>query len=360
MNNTTLWLNDTVPVYKPNWFRLVVLLPSIAVTIICTFVIFVLLRVRELRSVTNALIVNAAMADWLRGIVGIFNTYMYIRPIPNDTTHLVLCDIFLFLHFAQSFWSNWSMAALAYDRYDLLSRPLNRRLKKKQVTAIIATIVVVAVFISSLPIYSGWSQFLLYPLASNPRRAKCRYTQQETNAFDWSFQPVFDFLAFIVPVVCVVVAYALIVRLVMRHKRRQEQHARNLGRSALTLSSATTTTTTTNKQSEFKIESNDAIESTSPTSVVRSKAFQLVTAVVLTNIVLTLPFVIVAELEKFRVIIIKVFPDRMKSVLMTLFHFNFVVNSVLYLFWIRNAVRMARRKGIQTKGKTVRLLARCC
>jgi hypothetical protein len=85
-----------------------------------------------------------------------------------------------------------------------------------------------------------------------------------------------------------------------------------------------------------------------------------VTAVVMTNMALTLPIVIVLQLEKFRVIIIKVFPDVMKSILMALFQFNFVFNTVVYTFWVRNALRIANKTGLRQEGLVVRFIRACC
>ena len=260
------------------------------------------------------------------------------------------------------------MCALAYDRYDLLAHPFQRKLKAKDVAIVLTTIFSFDAFLCSLPVF-GWSEYLPYRLPQNPDLIKCRLSQQETNAADWAFLPTFDFCAFIVPYIIMIVIYVKIVQLVISHARNVQQAvSRHTGvhyrRSRLPVeesaSARVTAVQTSDSYPSHRFEDH-AQPTTISLMIVKSKAFHLVTTAIITNMALTLPFVIVVELEKFRVIIIKVFPDVMKSILMALFHFNFVFNAVIYIVWVRNAVRFAaERAGFRRGGLLIRFIKAFC
>ena len=367
--------NDNTVSFQLNMIRLIVLIPSCIIILTCLCVLVVLLKLPELRDITNALIINSALADLLRGFIGLLNTYLYIRPLPANDVNYVLCKIFLFSHLFQGLWSSWSMSILAYDRYDLLAHPLRRTLRAKRLAIILAILFVFDVFLCSTP-FLGWSEYLFYRLPSNPDLVKCRLSQQETNTADWAFLPTFDVCAYIIPFVVTIVIYGKMIMLVVSHIRKRQETLRLNAASRSRLQSTrantnTNTNTNTNLTQEFsnteavqmrELQTNGShaalqadkstnVEHTStPLLIIKSKAFRLVIAVTASNILLTLPFIFVVQFEKFRVIVIKVFPDVMKSVLMAVYHCNFVINSIIYIFWVQNAVRMAARQGFQRQG----------
>lgn len=376
LNGTDNICANTAVSYELNMFRLIVLIPSCVVVITCSCVLYVLLKIPELRDITNALIINSAVADLIRGLIGLLNTYLYIRPLPATDVNFDLCQVFLFFHLFQGFWSSWSLCALAYDRYDLLAHPIRRKLKAKQVGILIATILTLDALLCSFPLF-GWSEYLFYRFPNNPELAKCRISQQETNLADWAFLPTFDICAYILPCIITIVIYAKILNLVLQHiRKRQEVRSRHqntvhglsrstggIGMSVISTvqmkDRSTDQPTLSAHQSVAPPHTNSEVMST-PLLVIKSKAFRLVTVVIATNMLLTLPFVIVLELEKFRVIIIKVFPDVMKSILMALFNCNFVFNSVVYVFWVRNAVRVAAERGFRRRGLVTKFVSFCC
>lgn len=343
-----------------------ILVPSCIVLVVCSVVVFIMLRVHEMRTATNLLFLNAATGDWLRGILGIAATVLYIRPIQYNETNEIICTIFYAVHFSQGFVSFWSIAALTYDRYDLLMRPLNRSIGGKQIAFILTFIWISAAAFALLPLI-GWSQYRLFQLPHDPTKALCLVTRPETNAFDESYMSVYDICAYVVPVILIIVCYGKIVLMVRRQNQKQTapgatvaniiiENTRAIANAAVGGIEISASRRQTGLGSIAAEEHHDT-----PQSFVRSKVFKTVTAVVCTNLLLTLPWVLLLELETHEIIVIKTFPNPLKASLQALFYCNFVVNSVIYVFWLRNTLRItARGQFRETRIATVRFVNRWC
>ena len=305
----------------PDYSFLVTIAPSGVVLFLCSAVIFIVLRLREMRTASNLLFLSAATSDWLRGLLGIAAIWLHIKSIRYNEANERLCIGYLFVNFFQEAFSFWSIVALTYDRYDLLARPLARKVGAKEVTLILTFNWISCLLFACLPLM-GWRGMHLHRLPDNPTTGNCFIMHQtETNAFDRSYLPVYDIFAHVIPLILIVILYRKIFLIVRRQQRRQS------------------------------VPCPDTRE------LVRSKAFITVTAFVSTTLLCTLPTVIFLELEAFG---IKIYPDRLKAYILLVLSLHFVLNSLIYVYCLKNTLRITGRHGFEENNATVRFVTRWC
>lgn len=307
----------------PNYLKLLLVIPGTVLVLVCGLVCYAIFRVKTLRTnPSNILFANSALADLLRGVMCFANIWFYYRYPTYNSLNRNLCVTYLCAHVFQTTWSAWAMTALVYDRYDAMTRPFEKRITRRQVTIVSVVIVVFATVLAAIP-FSGWSAYMLTPRPPQNATGICSFGAPEENLGDAVFLLVYDFLSFALPFVCVCVFYGKIVALSVRLAKQRRERRRMIGSFDNVAAAA----------SEKETEWERAQAS------VRSRAFKVVTAIVVTNLLLTLPWIILNEWKKFA----KVKPYLKEVVIgvhvtLALYNANFVFNTLLYAYWFWNVL----------------------
>jgi hypothetical protein len=391
------------------------IIPSGAVFLLCSSVIFIVLRLREMRTASNLLFLNAVSSDWARGILELSALWLQINLMTYNKANERVCTGYLFMDLFQETFSSWSIAALTYDRYDLLARPLSRKVGAKLVTAILTFIWSFSLISACLPL-TGWSghrRYRLYQQSDDSSRGECLVMYKtETSAFDRFYLTAYDSLAHGIPLILIIIVYSKILLMVRRHHRRhstnprtslpqpndvhltitnlnaEEHSSNNINESVsfkdinqvdidrdvienivnqdikqevnrntieiqeVTLRKEPQRVTTDN----LKRKQINSISSGSSTpSFIRSKVFVMVTVMAITKCLFVMPKIVFLELEAFGT---KVYPDHAKAYMLFLISQHYVVNSLVNIYWLKSTLRIIGRHGFSGRNATVRFVNR--
>ncbi|XP_065833198.1 opsin Rh3-like [Oscarella lobularis] len=326
VNASTASYNETFAASAadgPNYLKLLLVIPGAVLVFVCSLVCYAIFRVKTLRTnPSNVLFANSALADLLRGVMCFVNIWFYYRYPTYNSLNRNLCVAYLCAHVFQTTWSAWAMTALVYDRYDAMTRPFEKRITGRQVTIVSVVIVVFAAVLAAIP-FTGWSAYALTPRPPQKATGVCSFGAPEENLGDAVFLPVYDFFSFALPFVCVCVFYSKIVALAARLAKQRRERRRIAG-SFDSVAVAVASGEREKKETEW-----DRARAS-----VRSRAFKVVTGIVVTNLLLTLPWIVFNEWKKFA----KVKPYLKEVVIAThvtlaLYNANFVFNALLYAYW---------------------------
>ena len=294
-------------------FVILTVVPAAVQTVLCLVVLYMALRTRAYRKSRNLLVVAAAAIDLIRGVHSFFSPALFYDPLESSATNERVCIAYAWVHYFQYCMSTWTIAAIAFSRYDMISRPFRRRLTMKWVLLLICLIVVEGAIFASLPLM-GWND---YGLKKLPGSDFYRCAVADPN-IDQAFVPVHYGINYALPLLVIIVSYLLIVPIALRVGRKQERDAQykappNAGRRESVQFAAVRVAKKVSK-------------------IIHSKPFRYVTVIVATNIILTIPFA-VAEITRYYKG--KAVSDLLLPITKFIFNINFVVNALFYLLWVR-------------------------
>ena len=279
---------------------LIDLVPGPIVFGVATFVVIVLLRKGRMESVSNIFIGNAAISDAFSAVVMTMSDYVF--SVRHKAEHVKgICMSYYYFFFFQYVYACWSVAWLSFERYDLIANGLNRRLTKKRAYLIILFVFIMSAVFPSLPFMSGNScQF---------RKTDYKYSCNTCAPNSTFYLPTLYAINFLLPLIIVVVCFSLVIRVVVRLIR--SKHRRD-----------------------------NASEDFSPLEVIRTRAFIIIVAFIVTNVVLTTPFVIFSIGANFNVRSLQynVGEKSTIGVGQNIELYNKLLNSFLYLTWIKNYI----------------------
>ena len=295
---------------------LIDLVPGPIVFGVATFVVIVLFRKDRMESVGNILIANAAISDAFSAVVMAMSEYVF-RNVRHKAENVEgICLSYAYFFFFQYVYASWSVAWLSFERYDLIANGLRRRLTKKRAYLIILLIFIMSAVFPSLP-FMGWDS---YQLEKTDYGRACNNFVPPKSTFDAFYIPTFYVINFLLPLTIVVVCFSLVIRIVVRHIRA-------------------------------KHERNNTSEDFSPLEVIKTRAFIIIVTLIVTNIVLTTPFVIFTLGRKFKVgsLRYRVGEKMTIGVGLNIDLYNKLLNSFLYLIWIKKYVscKSCKRRRIQ-------------
>ncbi|XP_065845523.1 rhodopsin-like [Oscarella lobularis] len=289
------------------------LAPGIIETLLCTIVLVSTTRRRKARqSPPNVLVLVSAACDLIRGIHTCFSPTLYKESGVDDTRfNTIACQIYQWVHAFQYAASFWLMATLAYSRYDVVARPINPRLTMRRMWGLIVAVTAISATFATLPLV-GWNRYWLRKLKNGNYR--CSGTDSNAELSQRAYVPVYFGINSLVPIIIIAIFLAGIVPIATRSekwkKRRNDTIRRRQGDDA----------------------DAGADDVANPRDVIASKAFRYVVFIVLTNVVLSAPFVSIKVAREFSG---KKIGDYAIPVCKVLLSVNNIANSVLYVFWAR-------------------------
>jgi hypothetical protein len=318
-------------------FVIATAVPAVAEIILCSIVLYAAYRVKAYRSAVNFLVVNSAAADLLRGVHGLFAPLLFYDLLNYTDTNQKLCVCYMWVNLMQYGWSMWSIALIAYSRYDLVAHPFDRVLTLKRAITAVCVVFFGSILLACLPL-AGWNRYGLEPLRPGSPRYRCAYANASASAGHKAFLPVFYSVTYLVPLIMVGTCYSLIIPIVIRHKKQKRWFlANNL--TSLQLHDKyndpsargghnSSSGSDGGKRSQSKLSDRSSVS-----EVVGTKAFCYVTAIVVTNIIFPLPFVVVQIIRFLELVDIDIL---VIPIVKFIFTFNFVVNSFFYVLWVRD------------------------
>lgn len=332
-------LNTTVPgistgqslgaytAFVRRFFVVATIIPSLLEAILCGLVVFAAIRIQAYRSALNLLVVSAAAFDFVRGLHCVFAPALFYNPVEKTEPNERICQCYLWIHLLQYCWSMWSITLIAFSRYDLVARPFHRWLSVKKAIVCISCVVVEGIVFASLPLV-GWNRYGLVRLHGDSHY-RCAIVDPDLSGGHRAYLPVFYVFNFALPLVLVVIFYAMIVPIAMHHRRRSLSLCSSAVNSLSKLGSASGTTS---PQQDRQVRKRRSAQS-GVSAVVCSKAFCYVTCIVVSNLVLTTPYIVsemLLYLDIYRL------EDLTMTILKFVFTINFLVNSCFYVLWVRD------------------------
>ncbi|XP_062511064.1 alpha-1B adrenergic receptor-like [Corticium candelabrum] len=312
-------------------------IPAGVETILCTLVLYAAFRVKAYHSALNFLVVNAAAADLLRGIHGFFGPPLFYDTLDYTSVNKGLCVCYMWTHIMQYCWSMWSIALIAYSRYDLVANPFRKVVTKKIAIIAVFAILIEGIIFASLPLM-GWNSYGLIPLQPGSLKYRCSVADKRLSSGHKAFLPVFYGVNYLLPLIVVVVSYGLIVPIAIRQRRRRlvrvsssilSGYSNGLEETPTRRKSIQASGWSTSSSSRLRRGS----DSVGASDILRSRAFCYVTVIVVSNVVLTTPF---AAAELLRLLDIVDVNVLVIPVVKLVFALNFVVNSCFYVLWVRD------------------------
>eukprot|EP00118_Oscarella_pearsei_P011758 m.81361 g.81361 ORF g.81361 m.81361 type:complete len:344 (+) comp36236_c0_seq2:509-1540(+) len=278
---------------------------------LCLVVLYVAVRAKAYRHAHDLLIMAAAAADFLRAVHGFATPFFYWSFLPKTDINDRLCKAYIWLHYFQYTVSAWSMAAIAFSRFDLIAHPMKMKLTIRGACSIIFLILVEAAVFASLPLW-GWNRYGLLYILDPPDRFHCGFADRLLDIKHRSFVLVQYLLNYSVLFFLVLVFYSLIVPIAVKHRQRRRRRNCQL--------------------QDPNVESPRSRLSVNISDLVKSKPFAYITIIISSNIILTAPFIVVSIIQNFM-------QNPLGNIALPLtgliFNLSFAINSFLYLMWVK-------------------------
>ena len=304
----------------------IVVIPSVIQLLFCVVVLRVFYKLPNLRTSANFPIINLIASDFVRALVGFLAVPLYSASKPDTVDKLsradkILCQAFWFGNHFQFAWSSWAIVMLSYSRSDVIVNMLYPTFSKKRFWTWSAAIWVGSL-VTTLPPFVGWSSYgYLKPTDSND--VVCSSGADGNGLLHALYLPLFYFINFVLPCFFVILCFSRIVRVV--------QHPTSSSRQSNIIMLA-------NFSSPTDQSSQHPSTASQIKAVVKSKAFIYIVMIIISNVLLSFPYVFV---QTYSAVISELGLHHLHRpaiafyISSLLFTANFNVNSVLYIFWIK-------------------------
>nr|AGL94565.1 rhabdomeric opsin 4 [Platynereis dumerilii] len=179
-----------------------------------TFVMFVFLRFRSLRTPGNLLVVNLAFSDSMLALLG-FPLYAASSFIGHWSFGKIGCNFYGFSGASFGLMSINTMAAIAVDRYLVIVRPYMsiRRISYSQAYIMLGIVWVNAIGWSVPPLV-GWSRYILEGLGTT-----CTFDYLSRDPVTRTYLVSLYVGGFVIPVLLIVYCYTYIFLRVRQHEK---------------------------------------------------------------------------------------------------------------------------------------------
>ena len=295
--------------FEHNYRALSALLPASVQFVLCSIAMTAIIRVPTLRQGQSLFMVNLVLSDILRTVVGVWSFQKFFFRVNAITDgDVVSCKIFLFLWYFQFFWSMWGTVLIVYGRYSTVYRPLETNITTHKAAIAICCTCATGVIVALFPVF-GWAQ---YDIRYQFQSYTCLLAENKENQA-MSFSIFYFGLTFAIPLVLVTVFLTQTLRKVIRSARIRQRMTYN------------------SQPDRVGVEASSGEQ-----SMVKSKAFWYVISVVTSNVILPAPYVAVQLIGRSTTISVG---GRVYASTAVVFSLNFVVNALLYVFWVKTFTR---------------------
>ena len=313
--NSSLF-NDTEGSASIDFFlyvQLTVIAPTAIQSILCGIALIAIARIPALRTGENLFMTNLIIADVIRTFVGIWLAVYSIGTIESDAEeahHGRACIAFLFLWHFQIFWSMWGTVLISFSRYLTIARPFRPSITTRKAALAIASTLTVGIVVASLPFYT-WAKYRLRYISSE-------YYYRCSIDYDGTSKYITFYIFFFASSYAIPLALVTTLLVMTLHKIVQQTIQRRKLRSGVVDSG----------------NGGNSTEKLQSPVMANSKAFWYVIAVVSTNVILPAPYIIGRLLYHQRLEM-----EALFSVGSIIMRIDFVINSILYVFWVKTFSR---------------------
>ena len=267
----------------------------------CGTALVAIIRVRALRVGQNVYIVNLVLSDIVRAAL-LFLTFSYQSKTYEYGSHerRNTCVFMLFLDNWQSFWSMWATVLILQSRHSTIRDPLAPGITTRRAT-IASVITCLMGIVIVMPLFFTWSKYKVTYIIGKDGYFFALCFRDVSNftgyvSFTFFFTGVSHWLPFAIIIYYLVRTLKLVAQIA---KERRQLSARD-----------------------------------STTTPYKSKALLYVILIVVSNAILPTPYMIVQILQMYRGV-----EQLLLSVVGILFTLNFLVNAILYCYWVRTFLR---------------------
>nr|CAH0111768.1 unnamed protein product [Daphnia galeata] len=189
-------------------------------------VIWIFTSCKSLRTPSNMLVVNLAILDFIM----MMKTPIFIMNSYNEGPiwGKLGCDTFALLGSYNGIGSAMNNAAIAYDRHRTISRPLDGKLTRKQVTLMIVAIWAWATPFSVMPFLGIWGRFVPEGFLTT-----CSFDYMTEDSATRFFVGTIFVYSYVIPLALLVFYYSKIVKSVSEHEKTLRDQAKKMNVTSL-------------------------------------------------------------------------------------------------------------------------------
>ncbi|XP_077275593.1 opsin, ultraviolet-sensitive isoform X1 [Temnothorax americanus] len=195
-------------------------------------VIWIFCSAKSLRTPSNLFVVNLAFCDFfmmLKTPIFIYNSF----NTGFATGHLG-CQIFAFIGSLSGIGAGMTNAAIAYDRYSTIARPLDGKLSRGQVLLFIVLIWTYTIPWALMPLMHVWGRFVPEGFLTS-----CSFDYlTDTPEIQYFVATIFT-CSYCIPMVLIVYYYSQIVSHVVNHEKALREQAKKMNVESLRSNAST-------------------------------------------------------------------------------------------------------------------------
>ncbi|XP_065826935.1 substance-K receptor-like [Oscarella lobularis] len=286
----------------------VILLCLGALTILlCGLICTIQVRTQELHKVTSFVMLNSLTADLVSGVGSIMLINTAYKTFDYTTGNDALCKIAFMVSLLTGGWSAWAVFLVAFDRYDAVVNCMSRKFKLHRAIIAVSCTISLAVLFAIFPV-TGLGKFKsgLFPLPN--QKGRCRLVNNRLGSIKAAFIYGVTYYAVMsyLPLLLTAIFLGIILFTAWKCKRKRRRDA-----------------------------ASQTQESSSPLlELIKSKGFKFVIAIIVCKLICTIPFHIYnigIGINAVRL------PVAIASATEVLYNANYLMNSILYFFWLKSS-----------------------
>ncbi|XP_053980960.1 opsin, ultraviolet-sensitive [Hylaeus volcanicus] len=189
-------------------------------------VIWIFCAAKSLRTPSNMFVVNLAVCDFLMMIkspIFIYNAFNHGFALGN-----IGCQVFGFMGSLSGIGAAMTNAAIAYDRYSTIARPLDGKLSRGQVLLFILCIWTYTVPWGLMPLMDVWGRFVPEGFLTS-----CSFDYlTDSNDIRTFVATIFTF-SYAIPMMLIIYYYSQIVSHVVNHEKALREQAKKMNVDSL-------------------------------------------------------------------------------------------------------------------------------
>ena len=274
----------------------------------CGTALVAIICVRALRVGQNVYIVNLVLSDIVR-VIFLSSVFAYeMKPYKYEShERRNACAFILFIDHWQSFWSMWATVLILQSRHTTIRDPLAPGITTRKATIASAVTCAIGIVIG-MTLFFTWTKYTVtYVIREDGYFVDICFRDVSNFTNYLSFTLFYTGISYFLPFLIVVYYLVRTLKLVNQSVRERRQL------SAVDSSSSTQQATT---------------------PLYKSKALWYVIFIVVSNAILPAPYIVVQILQTIRGV-----EKRLLIVAGILFTLNFLVNAILYCYWVRTFLR---------------------
>ena len=283
--------------------------------LLCGFLFVLQILAKQYNSFSYMLMLNLIVTDLFGGMSIITSATFIYQTLTYISSNDAGCKLAWFLFFFTTGWSGWAVLFVTFDRYYAVANGLKRYSRKKAIVCLGLSGLVTFAF--PLLIVAGWSELKagLIKLPNRKIGACLLVGKSITSKSVLAFIAAYYSVTFYLPELLTVIFLILLLAIAWRVSKRANERRR--------------------------LNSQPNVGNSATVNLIRSRGFKFIVAIVICKIICVLP------LQIFNLGFLGgVFDFHIPVYVWAkiLYSANFVINTVLYVFWLKDTNALARLK----------------